>query len=88
MVVVVKRNATTSGFEQVFVLVFSTEDGFDIQAGFARDVEEGDAQVGRRRCSFFLAGVLRGSGRSAQPAGASHFHDAFQGQDQRGPAER
>ena len=39
VIVIVKRDAAAGGFEQILVLVFSAEDGFDIQAGFARDVK-------------------------------------------------
>ena len=87
VIVIVERYPTASGFEQILVLVFSPKDGFDVQAGFACDVTEADAEIGWRR-GFFLTDILAGSYRRVQPARAYHPHDAFEGQNQRGPAER
>src|ERR1039458_4288096 len=79
VVVVVERDATASGFEQILVLVFSAEDGFDIQTGFVRDVAETDAEIGGRRRGFLLTDLLAGCVGSTQPKGTSHFKDAVEG---------
>ena len=89
VIVIVKRDATAGGLKQILVLVFSTEDRFGIQAGFARDVQEANAEIRwRRRRAFLLTRILAGRRGSAQPGGESHFPDVFEGQHQRGPAER
>src|SRR5712692_4716258 len=45
VVVIVESDATARGFEKVFVLVLAAKNGFDVEAGVARDVEEGDAKI-------------------------------------------
>ncbi len=52
VVVIVEGDATAGGFEQVFILVLSAEDGFDVQPGFAGDVYKIDAKIGGRRGGF------------------------------------
>src|SRR5258708_27724118 len=50
VVVIVESDATAGGFEKVFVFVLAAKDGLHIQAGLARNVEEGKTEIaGRRR---------------------------------------
>jgi hypothetical protein len=87
VVVIVKRNATSRGLKQVSVLMFSPEDGFDVQAGFTGDVEKADAELwGRRRWSGLGSRARRQA--SSPPGGARQFQNSFEGQDHRRPAER
>jgi len=46
VVVVVEGDAAAGGFEEIFVFVLAAEDGFGVEAGFAGNVEEGDAEIG------------------------------------------
>ena len=57
IIVVVERDATARGFEQVFVFVFAAEDGDGVEPGFFGDVNEGGAEFGRRRWGLWV--VLR-----------------------------
>src|SRR6267378_1223374 len=56
VVVIVESDAAARGFKKILVFVLAAEDGFGDQAGFTRDVEEGNAEIlrgsygsGRRR---------------------------------------
>ena len=55
VVVVVEGDAAAGGLEQILVLVLAAEDGLGVEAGFASDVGEGDANVG--------LGLRRGRGQ-------------------------
>ena len=46
VVVVVEGDAAAGGFEQILVFVFAAEDCFRVEAGFAGDVQEVDAEIG------------------------------------------
>jgi len=46
VVVIVEGDAAACGLEEIFIFVLAAEDGFGVEAGFAGDVEEGDAEVG------------------------------------------
>ena len=56
VIVIVESDAAASRFEKEFVFVLAAEDGLGVKAGFAGDVEEGDAEIlsrgrrGLRRC--------------------------------------
>jgi hypothetical protein len=45
VVVVVESDAAACGFEKILVLVLAAVDGFGIQAGCARDVKKGNAEI-------------------------------------------
>ena len=45
VVVVVEGDAAAGGFEKIFVFVFAAEDGLGVEAGFAGDVDEADAEI-------------------------------------------
>src|SRR6266851_5470037 len=45
VVVIVERDAAAGGFEKILVLVLAAEDGFGVEAGFARYVEKGNAEI-------------------------------------------
>ena len=103
VVVIVERDAAARGLEQIFILVFPAEDSFDVEAGFAGDVEEADADFLRRRGIGICVGRrsllrIRG-GRLAESfqrpdrivvrtQRTRESEDAFDWQDQRGTAER
>ena len=89
IVVIVEGDAASRGFEQILVLVFTAKDGFDVQPGGARDIEEADAEIGRN-CGygFFRTYFLACNNGSVQPARSYRSQDALERQDQRGPAER
>ena len=97
VVVVVKSYAAAGGFEEVFVFVFTAEDGFGVEAGFFGDVYEVYAE--RRSCYGWSRGRrTRGSGRLASLTGkcgccvslrgAGEGKNIFEREDGRGAAER
>jgi len=45
VVVIVERDAAAGGFEKIFIFVLAAENGFGVEAGFARDVEKGNAKI-------------------------------------------
>ncbi len=45
VVIIVERDAAAGGFEKIFILVLAAENGFGVEAGCARDVEEGNAEI-------------------------------------------
>src|SRR5436309_2949763 len=45
VVVIVEGDAAAGGFEKIFIFVLAAENGFGVEAGFARDVEEGNAKI-------------------------------------------
>src|SRR5439155_1759819 len=45
VVVVVERDAAAGGFEKIFVLVLAAENGFGVESGFTRNIEEGNAEI-------------------------------------------
>ncbi len=45
VVVIVESDAAAGCFEQIFVFVFAAEDSFGVEAGFAGDVDEADADI-------------------------------------------
>src|SRR5229473_2372588 len=47
VVVIVESDAAAGGFEKILVLVLAAVNGFGVQAGFARDVKEGNAKIVR-----------------------------------------
>src|SRR5260370_31402853 len=53
-VVIVESDTATGGFEKVFVFVFAAEDGFCVQAGLTRNVEEGNTKIAGRSISSLL----------------------------------
>src|SRR5260370_15782440 len=60
IVVIVESAPATGGFEKVFVFVFAAEDGFCVQAGLTRNVEEGNTKIaGRSRSSLLRRGAQR-----------------------------
>src|SRR6266850_5638563 len=56
LVVIVESDAAAGGFEKIFVLVLAAVNGFGVQAGFARDVKKGNAEIVRGNSS---SGLLR-----------------------------
>jgi len=60
VVVIIKSDTAAGGFEKVFVFVFASENGFRVQAGLARNVEEGNTRIaGRSRSSLLRRRTLR-----------------------------
>src|SRR5205814_456719 len=47
VVIIVEGDAAAGGFEKIFIFVLAAENGFGVEAGFARDVEEGNAKIVR-----------------------------------------
>jgi len=45
VVVIIESDAAAGGLEEIFVFVLAAENGFDIKAGFVRDVKEGYAKI-------------------------------------------
>src|SRR5260370_6699603 len=45
VVVMVGGDGVAGGFEKIFVFVLAVEGGFDVEEGFAGDVEEGNAEI-------------------------------------------
>lgn len=46
VVEIVEGDAAAGGFQQIFVFVFAAEGRFGVEARFARDIHEGDAEIG------------------------------------------
>jgi len=44
VVVIIEGDAAAGGFEEILVLVLAAENGLGVEAGFPRDVEEGNAK--------------------------------------------
>ena len=60
IVVIVESDTAAGGFEKVFVFVLAAENGFCIQAGLARNVEEGNTKIAERsRSSLLRRGAQR-----------------------------
>src|SRR6266404_2543211 len=47
VVVIVESDAAAGGFEKILVFVLAAVNGFGVQARFARDVQKGNAEIGR-----------------------------------------
>src|ERR1700752_5275589 len=88
IVVIVKGDSTAGSLEQVLIFVLSTEDGFYVQAGFASDIQKTHIQVRDRNDRLVRIGFLERTCKSVRCWPAHQAQDAFERQDQRGPAER
>jgi len=89
VVVVVESHAAAGSLEEVFVLVLAAENGFNVEAGVARVVEEGDADIVGAR--FGREG--RGGGGIAGTGlllskGQRKSKDVLEWEHERGPAQR
>ena len=98
VVEVVEGDAAAGGFKEEAVLVFAAVDGFGVEAGFARDVGEGDAEGGaedgRRGFGGGLgfgveggAGADLAGGRRGLLGGEGEGEDVFEGEDEGGAGE-
>jgi hypothetical protein len=90
LVVVKEGRATACGFKQVFVAVFATEDGFDVEAGLFGNVREldteGRAYDGRRLALGRRAG-RRFIGRAGNAGGFLCLRLLLAGKAECGPSE-
>src|SRR5947199_8813320 len=59
IVVVIEGDTAASGFEQIFVLVLAAVNGFCVEPGFSRDIQEADPEVGTRRRFWFRRRLLQ-----------------------------
>lgn len=83
-VIVVESDAAASCFEQIFIFVFAAEDSFGVEAGFASDVDEADADI-----FWWWRILIRISQRRQgliRMKRTRESEDAFQRQDKRGTA--
>ena len=76
VVVIVESDSTASGFEEIFIFVFATENSFGMEAGLASNVDEADPQI--VRCGGRFESSPRGEGCEAPPAWPSECQDLVQ----------
>src|SRR5579862_9612740 len=89
VVVIVKSDAASGGFEEIFIFVFAAEDGFRIQTRFTANVQEADAKVGTL-CLFRwrrIGLLLRLCSRS-QPVGTGQREHVLEREHESRAAER
>src|SRR5260370_37877619 len=87
VVVIVEGDAAGGGFEKISVFVFAAEKGFGVEARFARDVEESDTQIVRRR-SRRIENIPRGRRCGVPPAWPRERKDPVQWQYYRRTTKR
>src|SRR5258708_1559985 len=88
VVVIVKSDTAAGGFEKVFVFVLATENGFGVQAGLARNVEEGNTNIAGRSSSSLLQRGAKRKQRRRPLFGKRQGKKFFQREDDCATAER
>ena len=59
LVVVIEGGAAAGGFKEIFIFVLAAEDGFGVEAGFTRDVQEGNTKIVDGSSSGRRTGALK-----------------------------
>lgn len=88
VVEIVEGDAAAGGFQQIFVLVFAAEGSFGIEARFARDIEEGDAEISGGSHRGRGPRIMLARGGPACRKRTGQLQNLLEGEDERGAAER